>query len=172
MGRPRKTGLQSVRQRRKPPEIRPSAQRRELRELLKDSRRYNRDRLTVELLDYTDQTELPILAEFSSIVGVEGSYLRELAKSHPPLQRALELCKAKKEARLEQGGLLGVYTPAVAIFSLKQLGWRDTHAHELTGADGGPIEVKKSPDEFSDAELAAIASRGRAAPAEPEEGAD
>ncbi len=49
-------------------------------------------------------------------------------------------------------------------------GSRSTTA--LTGADGGPIQVKKSPDELSDAELVAIASRGRAASAEPEEGAD
>lgn len=49
-------------------------------------------------------------------------------------------------------------------------GSRSTTA--LTGKDGGPIEVKRSADELSDAELAAIASRGRAAPAEPPEGED
>lgn len=173
--KPRKPAKQAAQPlRRKPPdEIAPaSAERAELRALLRDSRRYNRDRLTVELLDYIDQTALPILAEFALVVGVEPSYLRATAKNHPPLNRAVELCMAKKEAALEQGGLVGAYAPAVTIFSLKQLGWKDTQAHELTGKDGGPIEMKKEADELSDAELAAIASTGRAASAEPETSED
>ena len=147
---------------RKPPDgIKRSPRREFLYEMIQDSRKYNRDMLTLQMLDYTEQTELPIIAEFVTLVGVERSHLTHLAEGHPPLRRAIELCKAKKEARLEQGGLRGDFAPAVTIFSLKQLGWRDTQAHELTGANGGPIEVKRSADDFTDDELAAIASRSR-----------
>lgn len=39
---------------------------------------------------------------------------------------ALELCKSKRERDLEMGGLSGAFPPAMAIFGLKQLGWKDT----------------------------------------------
>lgn len=43
--------------------------------------------------------------------------------------------------------------------------------NELTGADGGPITTRNA-DDLSDADLAAIATAGRPAPVEPEEGED
>lgn len=39
---------------------------------------------------------------------------------------ALEACKSKRERDLEMGALSGVFPPAMAIFALKQLGWKDT----------------------------------------------
>ena len=37
----------------------------------------------------------------------------------------LKRCIAKKEANLEKGALTGKLNPSMAIFSLKQLGWKD-----------------------------------------------
>lgn len=37
----------------------------------------------------------------------------------------IELCHTKKEADLEIGALTGAFPPSMAIFSLKQLGWKD-----------------------------------------------
>ena len=43
---------------------------------------------------------------------------------------ALELCKSKRERDLEMGGLSGAFPPGMAIFGLKQLGWKDTPDEE------------------------------------------
>jgi hypothetical protein len=49
----------------------------------------------------------------------------------------------------------------------------DKTTHELTGADGGPILSKTAnADDLTDEQLAAIATAGRPAPAEPETGSD
>ena len=58
----------------------------------------------------------------------------------------------KAKLRVEQYAEKSVFTarnPAGAIFILKNHGWSDTQKLELTGADGGPVEV-----EVSSAELA------------------
>jgi hypothetical protein len=54
---------------------------------------------------------------------------------------------------------------------LKPRKYGDRLLTELTGKDGGPIETRHV-DELSDADLAAIATAGRPAPAEPEAGED
>ena len=43
----------------------------------------------------------------------------------------LKKCIAKKEANLEKGALTGKLNPSMAIFSLKQLGWRDKKEEEV-----------------------------------------
>ena len=65
-----------------------------------------------------------------------------------------EFADTIKKAKLRVEGYAedSVYTsrnPAGAIFVLKNFGWSDTQKLELTGADGGPVEV-----EVSSAELA------------------
>jgi hypothetical protein len=49
--------------------------------------------------------------------------------------------------------------------------WRSKQQVELTGANGGPIETRNA-DSLTDAELETLARAGRAAPAEPEKGAE
>ena len=43
----------------------------------------------------------------------------------------LKKCIAKKEANLEKGALTGKLNPSMAIFSLKQIGWKDKQADEM-----------------------------------------
>jgi hypothetical protein len=52
------------------------------------------------------------------------------------------MCIAKKEGALERMALEGKVNTSMAIFSLKQLGWKDTHeqthhipALEIVGSD-------------------------------------
>lgn len=82
----------------------------------------------VEKFDkYIEETEIPIIAEFSYLNNVERTYLYE----RPEFLTLLKKCIAKKEAQLEKGSLMGILNSTQAIFSLKQLGWRDKQEIEM-----------------------------------------
>ena len=77
---------------------------------------------------YIESAEPPILAEYAHIHGITRQYLYELANKHPELSDTIKKISEAKEVKLERNGLSGVYSPSVTIFSLKQLGWRDSVA--------------------------------------------
>ena len=70
---------------------------------------------------YIDNTTLPIIAEFAYMNDIERQYLYD----NEMFSTLLKKCIAKKEANLEKGALTGKLNPSMAIFSLKQLGWKD-----------------------------------------------
>ena len=76
---------------------------------------------------YIDNTTLPIIAEFAYMNEIDRNYLYDNAIFSTLLKR----CIAKKEANLEKGALTGKLNPSMAIFSLKQLGWKDKQADEM-----------------------------------------
>lgn len=76
---------------------------------------------------YIDNTTLPIIAEFAYMNDIERQYLYDNAM----FSTLLKKCIAKKEANLEKGALTGKLNPSMAIFSLKQIGWKDKQADEL-----------------------------------------
>jgi hypothetical protein len=76
---------------------------------------------------YIDNTTLPIIAEFAYMNEIDRNYLYDNAIFSTLLKR----CIAKKEANLEKGALTGKLNPSMAIFSLKQIGWKDKQADEL-----------------------------------------
>lgn len=78
---------------------------------------------------YIEETDLPIIAEFAYQNGVTKQLLYEREEFSTLVKRCVE----KKEARLERGLLTGEYNAPGAIFSLKQLGWRDKHEIEHSG---------------------------------------
>ena len=55
---------------------------------------------------------------------------RQRLYEFPEFSDALELCKSKRERDLEMGALSGAFPPGMAIFGLKQLGWKDTPDEE------------------------------------------
>jgi hypothetical protein len=130
-------------------------------------REIDREQLLERFLQYIDRTDIPIVAEFAVLQGLYRQQLYEIDE----LSDAIKQCTSKKEASLERKGLAGEVNCTMAIFSLKQLGWKDVQRQELSGPDGGPIETKNA-DALSDIELQSIARAGRAAPTEPEAGAD
>lgn len=81
-----------------------------------------------KIIDYTNKTKIPILAEFAYTHNV----LREQLYQYPELSYAIKRLMTKKESQLEKYGLSKNNT--MAIFSLKQLGWTDKN--EITGKDG------------------------------------
>lgn len=76
---------------------------------------------------YINDTTLPIIAEFAYMNDIERQYLYDNAM----FSTLLKKCIAKKEANLEKGALTGKLNPSMAIFSLKQIGWKDKQADEL-----------------------------------------
>ena len=76
--------------------------------------------------DYISNAEPPIVAEYAHMHNITRQYLYELATKNKDLSDAIKRISEAKEIKLERGGLDGTYAPSVAIFSLKQLGWKDT----------------------------------------------
>jgi len=89
-----------------------------------------------KIIDYTDKTKIPILAEFA----YQNNISREQLYQYPELTYAIKRLLLKKESQLEKFGL--TKNSSMAIFSLKQLGWTDKS--EITGKDGKDLinEVK------------------------------
>ena len=87
---------------------------------------------------YIAKNDIPIVAEFAYLNDIT----REDLYGYIEFSTLLKKLIAKKESALEKDTLSGKLNPSMAIFSLKQLGWRDKHEYEHTGKDGDPIELK------------------------------
>jgi len=83
--------------------------------------------LIKKLNKYCDSEEIPILAEFA----YKNNIRRQALYEHPELTDAIKRITEKKEAQLERNALLGAVNPTMAIFSLKQLGWKDKQEIDL-----------------------------------------
>ena len=76
----------------------------------------------VKLLEkYVEETEMPIIAEFAYKNNIGRDYLYDNSE----FSALLKKCIAKKEVYLERESLKGTVNTTQAIFSLKQIGWKD-----------------------------------------------
>ena len=85
---------------------------------------YTKERIStiIEAMEeYIDKTDIPIVAEFAYKNNIRRQTLYEIDGFSDTLKKLTE----KKEAQLEKMGLYGEVEKTMAIFSLKQLGWRD-----------------------------------------------
>lgn len=82
-----------------------------------------------EMEEYTQETEIPILAEFAYTHG----YIREELYQHDELYYSIKNMMMKKESVLEKKGLLNQVNSTMAVFSLKQLGWKDKQEVQHSG---------------------------------------
>jgi hypothetical protein len=98
-------------------------------------REWDRAELARLISEYVDSTTIPILAEFAAKLGIRRQFLYE----YPELKDAVERLIAKKEGALEREALCGNVNCSMAIFSLKQLGWRDTHEATLKSDPAAPL---------------------------------
>lgn len=78
--------------------------------------------------EYIKKANPPILAEYAHIHNITRQYLYELANTDKRLSDTIKRISEAKEIKLERNALLGIYQPTTAIFSLKQLGWKDACA--------------------------------------------
>jgi hypothetical protein len=105
--------------------------------------------------EYIESHELPIVSEFALQVG----YHRKNIYKIPEIQESIARCITKKEFALEHGALTGKYQQSMAIFSLKQLGWKDerhvdkTAKVEVTTKPPEPVAATVTPDEAQAAYL-------------------
>ena len=93
-------------------------------------------------MQYIETTDVPIVSEFAYKNGLNRTSVYDI----PELADALKLCIAKKEAALEAGALRGQLNCSMAIFSLKQIGWKDTHETTLAGDSKRPIHLTANGD--------------------------
>lgn len=93
--------------------------------------------LVEKFAQYIDENPIPIIAEFA--------YMNDLSRQtmydRKEFSTLIKKCVSKKEANLERGTLMGDYVPSMAIFSLKQLGWKDKQELDIKHE-----EVKKLED--------------------------
>lgn len=81
--------------------------------------------------NYTENTDIPILKEFCYKNKIHSKYIYELAdkcikkNNDYRLNDSIKELIEKKETQLEKLSLTGQINVSQAIFSLKQLGWKD-----------------------------------------------
>ena len=95
---------------------------------------------------YINDTTLPIIAEFAYMNDIERQYLYD----NQMFSTLLKKCIAKKEANLEKGALTGKLNPSMAIFSLKQIGWKDRQEAEGNTTPTINITLKGTTDGKAD----------------------
>jgi hypothetical protein len=81
------------------------------------------------LADYIDETNIPILVEFAYQNDISRDDLYNYDEFCTLRKKAID----KKEAQLERLGLENKIDKTLAVFSLKQLGWRDRKEIEHSG---------------------------------------
>lgn len=100
--------------------------------------------LVEKFRQYIESTDIPIIQGFCWRNGISKNYLYDRAE----FSELLKIAIAKKEEALEIGALTGALQSPMAIFSLKQLGWKD-RAEKIIFVD---------PKSLSEAELKKLVS--------------
>jgi hypothetical protein len=85
-------------------------------------------KLAEDFKEYIDTTDIPIIAEFAYMNDID----RTLLYDREVFSTLIKKCIAKKEAQLEKMSLKGEVNTTQAIFSLKQLGWKDKQEQSIT----------------------------------------
>lgn len=82
--------------------------------------------------EYTNVTSIPILKEVCYQNDLNYSYVMQMRtkEENVELSNSIKRLLDKKEAQLERLGLIGKIDRGMAIFSLKQLGWKDKPEQE------------------------------------------
>lgn len=111
------------------------------------------------------------MTAFAGLIGVSRDTLTAWAAEHPEFSLAVTRGKALRlrdwetvalDMRRNGGGPGGA---TITVFGLKNMGgeeWSDTQRHELTGKDGGAIEIDDGPRERIARRISQLASRGGA----------
>lgn len=99
------------------------------------SKKINHEKLLADLEKYIDETDIPIVSEFAYKNGLHREQMYQLGEE---FSYTIKKLISKKEAQLERKGLNKEIDKTMAIFSLKQLGWRDVQEVEV---NVNPVEV-------------------------------
>lgn len=83
------------------------------------------DNLVKEIQEYTKKTEYPILKEFCYKKHYNYDTIMKYQRDNEELMQSIKELLYKKETYLEKNGILGKLSNTMAVFTLKQLGWKD-----------------------------------------------
>ncbi len=85
---------------------------------------------------------MPTFHGFAQFIGVNEDTVVEWSKKFPEFSAAYKKAKALQKWFLIENGLNGVYNPAFAIFTAKNItDMRDKQEVEHTGKDGEPMKI-------------------------------
>lgn len=96
--------------------------------------KYNIDFMKKKIDEYIESRKksIPILKECCLLNDWDYDYVMKLQREHEGLRQSIKKLLNWKEVKLEQGAMTGQLNTTMAVFSLKQLGWRDKHEQEDT----------------------------------------
>lgn len=106
------------------------------------SPKYEIDFILDTMEDYIESTELPIFKDVCVKNNWCSDYIYQLSVNNEELSRCIKKLSDKKEVELERGGLTGKYNKTMAVFSLKQLGWKDKIELEQTNSNDNAIKIE------------------------------
>ena len=106
------------------------------------------EKIRVQFELYIEATDIPIVSEFAYQNNISRQRLYEFAENGELFSDTIKKCITKKEAQLEKLGLLSVINPSMAIFSLKQLGWKDKQEVEMSGGLDNTVTIKIDGEEL------------------------
>lgn len=81
--------------------------------------------LIKDIVEYTENTEYPILKELCYQKHYNYDTIMKMQRNDEILMQSIKELLYKKEAYLEREGIKGNISQTMAVFTLKQLGWRD-----------------------------------------------
>lgn len=93
-----------------------------------------------EMYENRLKVNLPSIAGLAIVLGIWRSTIYKWADKHPAFKDILEAILAEQEKRLVENGLGGTYNSNIVKLALGKHGYSDKQ--ELTGKDGGPVQVQ------------------------------
>lgn len=106
------------------------------------------DNIVETIIKYTDETEYPILKEACYLYNYNYDTVMKMQRNDEELMQSIKRLLDKKESYLEREGVKGNINSTMAVFTLKQLGWRDSievdNSKELTKLDELLGEIKNA----------------------------
>jgi len=106
------------------------------------SPKYEMESMLSIIDEYINSHDIPILKEVCYQNYWNSDYVLDLRKNNDELYRAIKRLLDKKEAQLERKGLNKEIDRTVAIFSLKQLGWKDRQEISFEDEQADEISIK------------------------------
>lgn len=104
--------------------------------------KYKTENLVALLDKYTNDTDIPILKEVCYQNYLNYDTIMKYQRTDELLMQSIKRLLDKKESQLERKGLNKEIDRTVAIFSLKQLGWKDKQEISFGEEQADEIDIK------------------------------
>lgn len=104
--------------------------------------KYETEYIVEQIELYLEREEIPILKELCYEQNWDYDYFMVLRGRDEEVDRSIKKLINRKEAQLEKLALQGKIDKTMAVFSLKQLGWKDRQ--EIAVSDDGKLKAMTS----------------------------